>query len=88
MIQQGANTEVGLAIYMERLDTYIESQNSLNQSICSSIEKVNNNLDELRMWRSKIYGGKSVFITVGVLVLHTSAIMVSFVALVNFMNKG
>ena len=62
MTQQVANTEIGLAIYMERLDTYIESQNSLNESICSSIEKVNNNLDELRMWRSKIYGGKSVLI--------------------------
>ena len=88
MTQQVANTEISLAIYMERLDTYIESQNSLNESICSSIEKVNNNLDELRMWRNKIYGGKSVFIALGVLVLHTSAVMGSFVALINYMNKG
>ena len=88
MTQQVANTEIGLAIYMERLDTYIESQNSLNESICSSIEKVNNNLDELRMWRSKIYGGKYVFMVLGVLVLHTAAVMGSFVALVNYMNKG
>jgi len=81
------NTDVNLAVYMERLDAYIDSQNALNQTLCSSIERVNNNLDELRMWRSRIYGGKTVVIALGVLLLHTTAIMVSFVALINYMNK-
>tara|TARA_R110002051_G_scaffold323760_2_gene418427 strand:+ start:436 stop:702 length:267 start_codon:yes stop_codon:yes gene_type:complete len=81
------NTEVNLAIYMERLDTYIENQNVLNQTLGSSIDSVNNSLDEVRMWRSKIYGGKTVVIALGVLVLHTSVVMGSFVALINYMAK-
>ena len=81
------NTEVNLAIYMERLDTYIENQNILNQTLGSSIDSVNNSLDEVRMWRSKIYGGKTVVIALGVLVLHTSVVMGSFVALINYMAK-
>ena len=81
------NTEVNLAIYMERLDTYIENQNVLNQTLGSSIDSVNNSLDEVRMWRSKIYGGKTAVIALGVLVLHTSAVMGSFVALINYMAK-
>ena len=83
------NTEVNLAVYMERLDTYIESQNALNQSLCSSIDTINNNLDELHMWRSKIYGGKTVAMTLGILILHASVVMAGFVALLNLMNtKG
>tara|TARA_Y100000593_G_scaffold93990_1_gene190978 strand:- start:1994 stop:2260 length:267 start_codon:yes stop_codon:yes gene_type:complete len=88
MVQGTKNdTDINLAVYMERLDAYIESQNALNQTLCSSIERVNNNLDELRMWRSRIYGGKTVIIALGVLLLHTTAIMGSFVALINYMNK-
>ena len=81
------NTEINLAVYMERLDTYIENQNVLNQTLGSSIDSVNNSLDEVRMWRSKIYGGKTVVIALGVLVLHTSVVMGSFVALINYMAK-
>ena len=81
------NTEINLAVYMERLDTYIENQNILNQTLGSSIDSVNNSLDEVRMWRSKIYGGKTVVIALGVLVLHTSVVMGSFVALINYMAK-
>jgi hypothetical protein len=81
------NTEINLAVYMERLDTYIENQNTLNQTLGSSIDRVNNSLDEVRMWRSKIYGGKTVVIALGVLVLHTSVVMGSFVALINYMAK-
>ena len=81
------NTEINLAVYMERLDTYIENQNMLNQTLGSSIDSVNNSLDEVRMWRSKIYGGKTVVIALGVLVLHTSVVMGSFVALINYMAK-
>ena len=80
-------TEVNLAVYMERLDTYIENQNVLNQTLGSSIDSINNSLDEVRIWRSKIYGGKTVVIALGVLVLHTSVVMGSFVALINYMTK-
>ena len=42
---------------------------------------------DINMWRQKIYGGKTILVALGVLVFHTSAIMGSFVALINFMNK-
>ena len=88
MVQGTINeTEINLAVYMERLDTYIENQNVLNQTLCSSIDSINNSLDEVRIWRSKIYGGKTVVIALGVLVLHTSVVMGSFVALINYMTK-
>lgn len=81
------DTEINLAVYMERLDAYIENQNVLNQTLGSSIDSINNSLDEVRIWRSKIYGGKTVVIALGVLVLHTSVVMGSFVALINYMTK-
>tara|TARA_R110002012_G_scaffold59911_1_gene156736 strand:- start:137 stop:403 length:267 start_codon:yes stop_codon:yes gene_type:complete len=88
MVQGTKNeTEINLAVYMERLDTYIENQNVLNQTLGSSIDSINNSLDEVRIWRSKIYGGKTVVIALGVLVLHTSVVMGSFVALINYMTK-
>ena len=88
MVQGTKNeTEINLAVYMERLDAYIENQNVLNQTLGSSIDSINNSLDEVRIWRSKIYGGKTVVIALGVLVLHTSVVMGSFVALINYMTK-
>ena len=81
------DTKINLAVYMERLDTYIENQNVLNQTLGSSIDSINNSLDEVRIWRSKIYGAKTVVIALGVLVLHTSVVMGSFVALINYMTK-
>lgn len=81
------DTEINLAVYMERLDAYIESQTTLNNNLCSSIDKVNEELSNINMWRSKMYGAKTFAIGIGVLILHTSAVMGSFVALINFMNK-
>ena len=81
------STEINLAVYMERLDSYIESQTTLNDTLCSNLEKVNGELADINMWRQKIYGGKTILVALGVLVFHTSAIMGSFVALINFMNK-
>ena len=81
------STEINLAVYMERLDSYIESQTTLNDTLCFNLEKVNGELADINMWRQKIYGGKTILVALGVLVFHTSAIMGSFVALINFMNK-
>ena len=80
-------TEINLAVYMERLDSYIETQSTLNNTLCASLEKVNEELDDIKMWRSQIYGAKAVAIGLGILILHTSAVMGSFVALINYMNK-
>ena len=46
--------DVKLAVYMERLDPYIDSQTKLNESICQRVEKVHAELDELKQWRPKI----------------------------------
>tara|TARA_R110000765_G_scaffold386688_1_gene478765 strand:- start:1222 stop:1485 length:264 start_codon:yes stop_codon:yes gene_type:complete len=81
------STEVNLAVYMERLDAYIENQNTLNTTLCSSLESVHNSLDDFRMWRNRIYGGKTVVIALSVLILHTSAVMGGFITLINFMDK-
>ena len=86
MVQEKA-TEINLAVYMERLDSYIETQSTLNNTLCASLEKVNEELDDIKMWRSQIYGAKAVAIGLGILILHPSAEMGSFVALINYMNK-
>ena len=86
MVQEKA-TEINLAVYMERLDSYIETQSTLNNTLCASLEKVNSELNDIKMWRSQIYGAKAIAIAIGVLILHTSAVMGSFVALINYMNK-
>ena len=80
-------TEINLAVYMERLDAYIESQTALNNNLCTSIERMNTELHDINLWRSKMYGAKTFAIALGILILHTSAVMGIFVALINFMGK-
>ena len=81
------STEVNLAVYMERLDAYIESQTTLNNSVVERLEQPNSEISELNDWRNRVYGAKTIMIALGILVLHTSAVMGSFAALINFMNK-
>ena len=81
------STEVNLAVYMERLDAYIESQTTLNNSVVERLEQTNSEISELNDWRNRVYGAKTIMIALGILVLHTSAVMGSFAALINFMNK-
>ena len=81
------STEVNLAVYMERLDAYIESQTTLNNTIVERLEQINSEISELNNWRSRIYGAKTILGALGLLVLHTSAIMGSFAVLINLMNK-
>ena len=81
------STEVKLAVYMERLDAYIESQTTLNNSVVERLEQTNSEISELNDWRNRVYGAKTIMIALGILVLHTSAVMGSFAALINFMNK-
>tara|TARA_R110000824_G_scaffold396011_1_gene597194 strand:- start:449 stop:706 length:258 start_codon:yes stop_codon:yes gene_type:complete len=81
------STEINLAIYMERLDTYIQSQTVLNNSLCTNVERVNDDLKDINLWRHKVYGAKTFMVALGILILHTSAVMGSFVALTKFMDK-
>jgi len=77
---------VNLAVYMERLDSYISSQNALNENLSKNLEKVETKVDDISQWRNKVYGMKSILLAMGILIVHTSAIMGSFVAIINF-NK-
>jgi len=76
------NLPIQMAVYMERLDAYIESQTVLNQTISERIEKVQDEIDDVRLWKSKLIGMKTGLVAVGILILHTSAIMASFVGIV------
>ena len=78
---------VKLAIYMERLDNYIQSQAALNESICRNLDNLEADLVEVRTWRSKMYGIKTGAIALGLLILHTSAVMGSFAALLRWWDK-
>jgi len=80
------DTQVNLAVYMERLDSYISSQNALNENLSKNLEKVETKVDDISQWRSKMYGMKSILLAVGLLIVHTSAVMGSFVAIINI-NK-
>ena len=84
MVQK--TTEINLAVYMERLDSYIQSQTTLNNSLCANLERVNEELSDLNMWRHKVYGAKTIVVALGILILHTSAVMGSFVALMKYMD--
>ncbi len=80
------STDVKLAVYTERLDRYIETQESLNERLVGSIEKLNTNVESLQGWRSRVYGAKTGLIAVGILVTHTVIVLGSLVALVGWTN--
>ena len=79
---------VKLAVYMERLDSYIESQTRLNESICNRYEKIDEELDEIKHWRTKIYGAKSASIVLGAIFVHSAVVLGSLIGIMNwFSNK-
>ena len=71
---------------MERLDSYISSQTALTEKLSNNIEKVQTKVEDISQWRSKVYGMKSILLAIGLLVVHTSAVLGSFIAIVTF-NK-
>ena len=81
------STDVKLAIYTERLDRYIETQESLNERLVGSIEKLNTNVETLQGWRSRVYGAKTGLVAVGLLITHTVVILGSMVALTGWTNN-
>ena len=81
------STDVKLAIYTERLDRYIETQESLNERLVGSIEKLNTNVETLQGWRSRVYGAKTGLVAVGLLITHTVVILGSMVALPGWTNN-
>ena len=81
------STSVKLAIYTERLDRYIETQESLNKRLVTSMEKLNTDVEGLHDWRSRIVGAKTGLVAVGLLITHTVVVLGSMVALVSWTNN-
>ena len=75
-------TDVNLAVYMERLDSYISTQGKWNETLCEGMEKVNRELDELKTWRTKFYGAKSLALLTGILFGHAAVVMAAVVGLI------
>ena len=77
---------IDLAVYMERLDTYIATQSQLNETLCSRLESLDSELDDLRDWRSRFYGAKSLMFMMGVLLAHGAAVIAAMVTVSNIMR--
>ena len=81
------DVSIKLATYMERLDNYIQTQTNLNESICKNLENIEEELAEVYSWRNKIYGMRTGIVALGILVLHTSAVMGSFAAMLHWWDN-
>ena len=73
---------VDLAVYMERLDTYIATQSKLNETLCNRMERLDEDLEQLKEWRSKMYGAKALAVLTGILFAHAGVVMAAVVALI------
>ena len=71
---------------MERLDNYIASQTAINENISRTLDSLHHQLDDINVWRSKVYGAKSGILAIAFLVLHTSAVLGSFAAISKWIN--
>jgi len=79
--------DVKLAVYTERLDRYIESQTQLNETISLSLAKFNNELDEIKHWRTRIYGAKAAAFAIGIIFVHTAVILGSLVGIMTWFSN-
>ena len=77
---------IDLAVYMERLDTYIATQSQLNETLCNRLESLDSELDDLRDWRSRFYGAKSLMFLMGILLANGAAVIASMVTVSSMMN--
>ena len=84
MTSADESLHVKLAVYMERLDNYIEGQTALNTSLCERMEKVDVELDEIHNWRNRFYGAKWITGALGILILHTSVVLSSILAMMRW----
>ena len=80
--------DIKLAVYMERLDSYIESQTKLNEQMCSKFTSLDESVDELTNWKSKLTGMKSAYLGVGLLFAHTVAVMGGLTVLFKWFLSG
>ena len=88
MTTNQTDLDVKLAVYMERLDSYIESQTKLNKQMYLRNESLDKSIDELLSWKSKLTGMKSAYLGVGLLFIHTTAVMVGLTVLFKWFLSG
>ena len=79
--------DVKLAVYMERLDSYIESQTRLNDTLCARFEEMGEELDEIKHWRARVYGAKSAFVIISVVAMHTGMVLASLFAMMTWFSN-
>ena len=80
------DVQVNLARYMERLDNYIESQATLNETLCRRLEKHGEELYEIQNWRSKFLGAKWISGAIGILALHTTVILSAILGMMRWVK--
>ena len=83
---KATTTRIDLAVYMERLDAYIVTQSELNKTLCKGLERVNIELEELKHWRTKFYGAKSLALFTGILFAHAAVVMAAVAGLVQLLR--
>ena len=77
---------VKLAVYMERLDNYIESQANLNETMCRRLEKHGEELDALQDWRTKFLGAKWISGAIALLAVHTTVVLAAILGMVRWIK--
>lgn len=79
--------EVKVAVYMERLDAYIETSTELNRTLVTGLERVNNELDELKHWRTKFYGAKTLVMMMLAMFAHAGVVLAAVIGILNWYSK-
>ena len=86
MTQAKEDLNIKLAVYMERLDNYIETHSILTENICSKLDKMDEDIDQIKNWRSKFLGAKWVTGAIGILALHTTVILSAIFGMVRIIK--
>ena len=79
--------EVKVAVYMERLDTYIETSTELNRTLTEGLARVNNELDELKHWRTRFYGAKTLVMMMLAMFAHAGVVLAAVIGILNWYSK-
>lgn len=86
MTQVTEDLNVKLAVYMERLDNYIETHSVLTENICSKLDRMDEDIDQIKNWRSKFLGAKWITGAIGILALHTTVILSAIFGMVRIIK--
>ena len=80
--------DVKVAVYMERLDAYIETSTELNRTLTEGLARVNDELGELQQWRSKFYGAKTLSMMLFAMFAHAGVVLAAVVGILNWYSKN